>query len=163
MCAIPFGLVGALGGHILMGFDFSVMSIMGIVALSGVVVNDSIVLIDAANVFRAEGASHFDAIHRAGVRRFRPILLTSITTFFGLMPMIFETSVQARFLIPMALSLGFGILASTFTVMAIVPSLYLVVEDIRMILGVPSPIPDPPEPEDEDDPVTAPKAAGAAV
>ncbi|MEM6991934.1 MAG: efflux RND transporter permease subunit [Myxococcota bacterium] len=106
MLAIPFGFVGAVIGHELMGFELSMISSMGLIALAGVVVNDSLVLIDAANKYRAEGKSLFDAIHAAGVRRFRPILLTSLTTFLGLAPMITETSAQAQFLIQMALSLG---------------------------------------------------------
>ena len=133
MTAIPFGIVGALAGHLLMGIELSTISLMGVVALAGVVVNDSLVLVDAANAQRTEGSSHFEAIAWAGARRFRPILLTSLTTFFGLAPMIFETSVQARFLIPMAISLGFGILFSTVIVLAIVPCFYLIVEDIRGI------------------------------
>ena len=102
MAAIPFGIVGAIIGHVMLGFELSMISMMGMVALSGVVVNDSLVLIDATNEYRRRGASHFDAVVAAGVRRFRPILLTSVTTFFGLIPMILEPSVQARFLIPMA-------------------------------------------------------------
>ena len=136
MPAIPFGLVGSLAGHVLLGFDFSMFSVIGIVALSGVVVNDSLVLVDTANGYRAEGQSARQAIHAAGQRRFRPILLTSLTTFFGLAPMIFETSVQARFLIPMAISLGFGVLFATFIILVIVPSSYLVVEDLKWLFGV---------------------------
>jgi multidrug efflux pump subunit AcrB len=131
MSAIPFGMIGALLGHAMMGFDLSLMSMMGIVALSGVVVNDSLILIDAANRYRSEGQGFFEAIISAGQRRFRPILLTSLTTFFGLAPMIFETSMQARFLIPMALSLGFGVLFATFIILLLVPALYLIVEDVR--------------------------------
>ncbi|MDF1666099.1 MAG: efflux RND transporter permease subunit, partial [Planctomycetota bacterium] len=131
MSAIPFGFVGAVAGHIIMGFDLSIISMMGIVALTGVVVNDSLVLIDASNRFRASGETHYDSIRLAGMRRFRPIWLTSLTTFFGLMPMITETSLQARFLIPMAISLGFGILFATFIILLIVPALYLVLEDVR--------------------------------
>jgi multidrug efflux pump subunit AcrB len=131
MSAIPFGIVGAVAGHIIMGFELSIISMMGIVALTGVVVNDSLVLIDAANRFRAQGHSHHDSIRLAGLRRFRPILLTSLTTFFGLMPMITETSLQARFLIPMAISLGFGVLFATFIILLIVPALYMIIEDIR--------------------------------
>ncbi len=139
MTAIPFGAIGAIAGHVLLGFELSMISVMGLVALAGVVVNDSIVLIAAANDFRAEGMSFFEAIHAADLRRFRPILLTSLTTFFGLMPMILETSVQARFLIPMAVSLGFGVLFATFIVLLLVPSLYLVVEDARRRLGSATP------------------------
>jgi multidrug efflux pump subunit AcrB len=131
MSAIPFGIVGAIFGHLVMGYKLSMISVMGIIALSGVVVNDSLVLIDAANRYRREGAGPWEAISRAGARRFRPILLTSLTTFFGLAPMIFETSLQAKFLIPMALSLGFGVLFATFIVLLLVPAIYLIVEDIR--------------------------------
>jgi multidrug efflux pump subunit AcrB len=117
-------------GHILMGFDLSIISMMGVIALAGVVVNDSLVMVDAANRFRDDdGLPSVEAIFAAGVRRFRPILLTSLTTFFGLAPMIFETSVQARFLIPMAISLGFGILFSPFIILLLVPCLYMDVED----------------------------------
>ncbi len=129
MLAIPFGVVGAILGHLLMGYSLSLMSMMGIVALSGVVVNDSLVLIDYANRQRLEGASASAAICAAGTRRFRPIILTTLTTFGGLAPMIFETSRQARFLIPMALSLGFGILFATVITLILVPSLYLLIED----------------------------------
>jgi multidrug efflux pump subunit AcrB len=134
MTAIPFGFVGALIGHLLMGYDLSLMSMMGLVALSGVAVNDSIVLVDAINRFR-RGLPLVDAVVAAGSRRFRPILLTSITTFFGLAPMIFETSVQARFLIPMALSLGFGVLFATFITLVLVPALYVIVDDTVNALG----------------------------
>jgi multidrug efflux pump subunit AcrB len=136
MAAIPFGLVGAVFGHVVMGFELSIISMMGIVALSGVVVNDSLVLIVAANRLRSAGAAPYEAITAAAVRRFRPILLTSLTTFFGLMPMILETSVQARFLVPMAVSLGYGVLFVTVIVLGLVPSFYLVVEDIRRLLGL---------------------------
>src|SRR5690606_6888441 len=131
MSAIPFGLVGAIGGHLLMGYDLSILRAMGFVALSGVVVNDSLVLISAINEFRAQGMHLFDAVVAAAARRFRPILLTSLTTFFGLAPMIVETSVQARFLIPMALSLGFGVLFTTFVILLLVPSTYMIIEDVR--------------------------------
>lgn len=129
MLAIPFGVVGALMGHIIMGYGLSLISMMGIVALSGVVVNDSLVLIDATNSFRASGMSASEAIIAGATRRFRPILLTTLTTFFGLVPMILETSVQARFLIPMALSLGFGVLFTTFVILMLVPAVYMIGED----------------------------------
>ncbi|MGW8313549.1 MAG: efflux RND transporter permease subunit [Desulfuromonadales bacterium] len=134
MLAIPFGIVGAVLGHLLMGYSLSLMSMMGIVALSGVVVNDSLVLIDYANRQRLEGDSALTAICAAGARRFRPILLTTLTTFGGLAPMIFETSRQARFLIPMALSLGFGILFATVITLLLVPSLYLLIEDFLQFM-----------------------------
>jgi multidrug efflux pump subunit AcrB len=104
---------------------------MGIVAVSGIVVNDSLVLVHAANAARDEGRTPDEALLVAGPRRFRPIWLTSLTTFFGLAPMIFETSMQARFLIPMAISLGFGVLFSTVVTLVLVPSLYSLVEDVR--------------------------------
>ena len=129
MLAIPFGIVGATLGHLVMGYSLSLMSLMGIVALSGVVVNDSLVLIDYANHQRAEGATAHAAVCAAGTRRFRPIILTTLTTFGGLAPMIFETSRQARFLIPMALSLGYGILFATVITLLLVPCLYLLVDD----------------------------------
>ncbi len=131
MSAIPFGIVGALLGHVVMGYAVGLISIMGIVALTGVVVNDSLVLIDTANRLRAQGLSSRDAIVQAGMRRMRPVFLTSITTFLGLAPMIFEPSVQARFLIPMAISLGYGVMFGTVIVLIIVPALYTFVEDIR--------------------------------
>jgi multidrug efflux pump subunit AcrB len=136
MVSIPFGVVGAVIGHAIMGYNLSVMSMMGIIALSGVVVNDSLVLINYANQLRDGGMSLADAVSNAGIRRFRPILLTTLTTFGGLAPMIFETSRQARFMIPMALSLGYGILFATFISLLIVPCLYLVVEDVKHWLGL---------------------------
>ncbi|MFH1718233.1 MAG: efflux RND transporter permease subunit [Planctomycetota bacterium] len=135
MIAIPFGIVGAVLGHILMGYALSLMSMMGIVALCGVVVNDSLVLIDYANRQRRGGSSAWEAIHQAGGRRFRPILLTTLTTFGGLAPMIFETSRQARFMIPMAISLGFGILFATTITLVIVPCLYMMTEDMGKLFG----------------------------
>jgi multidrug efflux pump subunit AcrB len=131
MVSIPFGIVGAVIGHIIMDYNLSIMSMMGLVALSGVVVNDSLVLIDFTNRLRRKGLAPFDALCQAGIRRFRPIMLTTLTTFGGLAPMIFETSRQARFMIPMALSLGYGILFATFITLLLVPSLYLILEDIK--------------------------------
>jgi multidrug efflux pump subunit AcrB len=130
MTAIPFGLIAAIMGHIIMGYSLSIISVLGIVALAGVVVNDTLILVVAANRYREGGMSPLDAITAAGVRRFRPILLTSLTTFFGLAPMIFETSIQAKFLIPMAISLGFGILLSLPIALAIVPAFYMLMEDL---------------------------------
>ena len=133
LAAIPFGAVGAVIGHMIMGMSLSMVSVFGMIALSGVVINAAIVMLDLANRLRAEGAAPFEAIRAAGVRRFRPILLTTLTTFGGLAPMIFETSAQARFLVPMAVSLGYGILFATLIVMLFVPALYLVGEDIRWL------------------------------
>jgi multidrug efflux pump subunit AcrB len=128
MAAIPFGIVGAVIGHILLGFDLSLISMMGVIALSGVVVNDSLIMIDYANRKRG-GQSAFEAVHQAGLRRFRPIMLTTLTTFGGLTPIILETSRQAAYLVPMAISLGFGIIFATSIILVIVPCLYLVLED----------------------------------
>ncbi len=136
MTAIPFGVVGAILGHLIMGYDLSILSMFGIVALSGVVVNDSLLLIDRINSRLREGQAPIDSVLEAGTRRFRPIMLTSLTTFFGLMPMILETSMQAKFLIPMAISLGFGILFATGITLIFLPSLYLILEDIRGALGL---------------------------
>lgn len=130
MSVIPFGLVGAVAGHLLMGFNFSIMSMCGIIALAGVVVNDSLVLVDYVNRKRAAGKTVIEAAWEAGASRFRPIILTSLTTFAGLTPMLLETDVQAKFLIPMAVSLSFGILFATLITLILVPCIYLVLEDI---------------------------------
>ena len=148
MAAIPMGFVGAIGGHVIMGYELSMISFFGIIALAGVVVNDSLVLIDATNQRRREGASAIDAVLWGGTRRLRPILLTSLTTFFGLAPMITETSMQARFLIPMAISLGFGVLFATFVILGLVPALYVIVDDIvRTFFAVVRWLADASEPE----------------
>lgn len=135
MVAIPFGVVGAVIGHLVMGYSLSVLSMFGIVALSGVVVNASLVLIDFANRRRNAGMNPLDAIIASAIHRFRPILLTTLTTFGGLAPMIFETSRQARFLIPMALSLGFGILFATLITLILIPAFYIILEDIRQLIA----------------------------
>ena len=142
LAAIPFGIVGAVMGHMLLGYDLSIVSLMGVVALSGVVVNDALIMVDHANRHRPRGgagtdlAAAFDAIHEAGVRRFRPIVLTTLTTFGGLTPIILEQSRQAYHLVPMAISLGFGIVFATGIVLVMVPCLYLVLEDGRRVLGL---------------------------
>lgn len=138
MFSIPFGLVGAAAGHVIMGYSLSMMSLFGMVALTGVVINDSLVLIDFTNRRRSEGTPLRQAVRLAGVNRFRPILLTSLTTFGALIPMIFETSRQARFLIPMALSLGFGVLFATFITLILVPCFYVITEDMRNIFPLSS-------------------------
>jgi len=134
LVAIPFGIVGAIFGHMLLGFDLSLVSLMGVIALSGVVINDSLIMVDYANRHRAE-TSAFDAIVQAGLRRFRPILLTTVTTFGGLVPLIFETSLQAQYIIPMAISLGFGILFATAIILVLVPCLYLIFEDVKALFA----------------------------
>jgi len=140
MVCIPFGIVGAIIGHFMLGYPLCVPSMFGIVALSGVVVNDSLVFISTANEKRVkQGMSAMEACIGSGLERFRPIMLTTLTTFFGLTPMLLETSRQARFMIPMAISLGFGILFSTFITLGLVPSLYCILDDagrrIRIWMG----------------------------
>ena len=130
--AIPFGMVGALIGHIILGYDLSLVSVMGVIALSGVVINDSLIMIDYANRLRKDH-SPLEAISLAGIRRFRPILLTTLTTFGGLMPLIFEKSIQAQYIIPMAISLGFGILFATAIILVLVPCLYMIQEDVQKL------------------------------
>ena len=137
MSAIPFGIVGAVIGHILMGFVFmtkfnlGLLSMFGIVALSGVVVNDSLILIDLINRERKSGIKLSQVVRDCATRRFRPIMLTTLTTFFGLAPMMLERSLQARFLIPMAISLAFGVMFATLITLFLVPSLYMILEDIK--------------------------------
>jgi len=134
MLAIPFGAVGAIIGHMILGMELSLVSIMGIVALSGVVVNDSLIMVTYANR-QLDRLGPAQAIYEAGLRRFRPIMLTTLTTFGGLTPIIFETSLQAIYLIPMAVSLGFGIVFATALILFLVPCLYLVLEDLKGCLG----------------------------
>lgn len=131
MLVIPFGVVGAILGHVIMGMNLSIMSYMGMLALAGVVINDSLVLVDFVNKRRLEGLKIDSAVRVAGVARFRAILLTSLTTFFGLMPLIFEKSTQAQFLIPMAVSLGFGIMFATLITLVLIPCNYVILEDIK--------------------------------
>ena len=130
LIAIPFGIVGAVLGHIILGYDLSLISLMGVIALSGVVVNDSLIMIDYANRNRRD-SSALEAILQAGVRRFRPIMLTTLTTFGGLIPIIFETSLQAQYIIPMAISLGFGILFATAINLVLVPCIYVILDDFK--------------------------------
>jgi multidrug efflux pump subunit AcrB len=132
MSAIPFGLIGAIFGHLVMGMDLAILSIFGIVALTGVVVNDSLVMVDFINRSYRSGNRLAESIYSAGMSRFRPILLTSLTTFAGLTPLLLERSLQAQFLIPMAVSLGFGVLFATSITLVLVPCLYTVLEDIRI-------------------------------
>ncbi len=133
--SIPFGIIGAIFGHLLLGYDLSIVSLLGIVALSGVAVNDALVLIEHATYLRMSGTQQpvAELIKTAAIQRFRPVILTTLTTFGGLMPMIMETSRQARFLVPMAISIGCGILFATLITLILIPSLYVVVEDIRHI------------------------------
>ncbi|GJM20636.1 MAG: multidrug transporter AcrB [Planctomycetota bacterium] len=131
MLAIPFGLAGALWGHLLLGMDVSIMSAFGVVALTGVLVNDSLVLVDYTNQLHRGGAAMLDAIRQAGPARFRAIVLTSLTTFAGLSPLLMERSLQAKFLIPMAVSLGFGVLFATAITLIVVPVSMLILHDAQ--------------------------------
>ncbi|OFA33430.1 RND transporter [Glaciecola punicea] len=133
MSVIPFGLIGAIVGHMILFKAVSVLSICGIIALSGVVVNDSLIMVDFVNRARKEGRSLMESVLTAGTERFRAIVLTSLTTFMGLMPIVFERSLQAQIVIPMAISLAFGILFATVITLLLVPSLYLVLDDIKGI------------------------------
>ena len=133
MAVIPFGFVGALLGHLAMGLDFTILSMFGMVALTGVVINDSLVMVDFINR-RRDGRSLEDAIREAGMARFRPVLLTSLTTFAGLAPLLAERSVQAQFLIPMAASLAFGVLFATVITLILVPVGYALLDDVQRAL-----------------------------
>ncbi|WP_193049870.1 efflux RND transporter permease subunit [Pseudoalteromonas undina] len=128
MSVIPFGMIGAVVGHWIMGMDLTIMSLLGMLALIGVVVNDSLVLVDFINKKRTEGGDLIEAVKLAGASRFRPVMLTSLTTFIGLMPLLFEKATQAQFLIPMAVSLGFGIIFATFITLLLVPVNYMLME-----------------------------------
>jgi multidrug efflux pump subunit AcrB len=134
MSAIPFGFFGAIVGHLIMGLHLTVLSMFGFVALAGVAVNASLIIVDFMNRLRREGVPIHDALVRSGLSRFRPVLLTSLTTFAGLTPLLLERSLQAQFLIPMAVSLGFGVLYCTFTTLLLVPVQYLILEDIHQAL-----------------------------
>lgn len=131
MSVIPFGAIGAVLGHAIMGMPLTIMSLMGLLALVGVVVNDSLVLVDFVNQKRAQGYQLHKAIMSAAPKRFRPVMLTSMTTFIGLFPLLFEKSTQAQFLIPMAVSLGFGILFATLITLFLIPVNYMILEDIK--------------------------------
>ena len=131
LTAVPFGVMGAIFGHLIMGREISMFSTLGVLACAGVVVNDNLVLIDRINQLRAQGHSVIESLLQGGQDRFRPIILTSLTTFIGLLPIMSETSVQAQFLIPMVISLSFGVLFATGVTLILVPALYLVGEEFR--------------------------------
>ncbi len=134
MSVIPFGLIGAIIGHWFMGFALSILSILGLLALTGIVVNDSLVLVDYINRKHREGMPLMDAVKEAGVARFRPVMLTSLTTFLGLLPMLSVKATAAQFLIPMGVSLAYGILFATFITLLLVPINILIADDIRKAL-----------------------------
>jgi multidrug efflux pump subunit AcrB len=135
MSAIPFGLIGAIIGHIVLGLDISLLSLSGMIAVAGVVVNDNLVLVDYINRFRRDGRPLTQAIRDAGAARFRPIILTSLTTFAGLTPLMLERSVQAQFLIPMAVSLAFGVMFATVVSLVLVPASYYILDDMHKALS----------------------------
>ena len=134
MSVIPFGVVGAMFGHMVLGMTMSSLSMFGIIAVAGVVVNDSLVMVDFVNKARAEGVAIKQAVMQAGARRFRAILLTSITTFIGVMPIIMETSLQAKIVIPMAVSLAFGVLFATVITLILIPCQYVALEDAKRLI-----------------------------
>ena len=131
---IPFGIVGAMLGHMMLGMDLNLFSMFGITAAAGVVINDSLVMVDYVNKTRAQGVPLKDAVLFSGCKRFRAIMLTSFTTFIGLVPIMLETSMQAKMVIPMAVSLAFGVLFATVVTLVMIPSLYLVIEDIKNMI-----------------------------
>ena len=130
MSAIPFGIVGAVWGHLLLGLDITLLSMFGLVALTGVVVNNSLVMVVFVNKKREQHADLHTAVREAGVARFWPILLTSLTTFFGLVPLMVERNIQADYLLPMAVSLAFGVLFATFITLILVPTAYMILDDV---------------------------------
>ena len=135
MGIIPFSIMGALLGHMIMDIPFSIMSAFGVLAMAGVVVNDSLVMVHYINLKRDEGLPIIEAVRNAGGARFRPILLTSLTTFGGILPTMFEKSTQAQFVIPMGISLAFGVLFATFITLILVPISYLILEDVKSTLN----------------------------
>ncbi len=135
MTAIPFGLIGAVIGHMVVGIAMNAISLLGFFALAGVVVNDSLILVHYVNRRIAEGATPTEAAIEAGGRRFRPILLTSLTTFFGLVPIVFERSMHAQMVIPMAVSLAFGILFATMITLILIPCLYNIQANLKAVLA----------------------------
>jgi multidrug efflux pump subunit AcrB len=134
MSVIPFGIVGAAVGHLLLGYDLSMYSIIGLVALSGIVVNSSLVLVDSVNALRASGVRLAEAAREASISRVRPIFLTTLTTFVGLLPMIFSNSIAGKMTVPLAITMAFGVLISAVITMFLVPCLYLALEDVTLLV-----------------------------
>jgi multidrug efflux pump subunit AcrB len=160
MLAIPFGLVGAIWGHMIMGMNLTILSVFGLVALAGVVVNDSLVMVDFINRNRKIEGDLQKAVRMAGAVRFRPILLTSLTTFAGLLPLLLEKSMQAKFLVPMAVSLAFGVIFSTFISLMLIPAGYLILEDLRKLASFGKAPAKSSEPGTEEKPVVSSQASG---
>ena len=135
MITVPFGIIGAIIGHLLLGYNLSTISMFGMVGLTGIVVNDALILIDFINKAVRRGVEIDAAVIESGKNRFRPVLLTSVTTIAGLFPLLLERSFQAQFLIPMAVSISFGLFAATLLTLLFVPALYLIVEDCRHLFA----------------------------
>jgi multidrug efflux pump subunit AcrB len=135
MSVIPFGVIGSVMGHIILGIDLSALSMFGIIAAAGVVVNDSLVMVDYVNNSRKAGVPMRLAVLNAGCKRFRAIMLTSLTTFIGLVPIMAETSMQAQMVIPMAVSLAFGVLFATVVTLCLIPCLYIAIEDSKALMA----------------------------
>ncbi len=141
MSVIPFGIVGAILGHLILGSSVSILSVIGMIGLAGIVINDSLVLVDHINERLRTTTEHWrEAVVEGGIRRFRPVILTSVTTFMGLLPIQLETSIQAQFVKPMAISIAFGVLFATFVTLFLVPVLYFVGRDIKQRLGIEDPL-----------------------
>ena len=153
LLTIPWGIGAAVLGHIMLGFDLSIYSVLGMIALCGMVVNGGFVLSMTRNRYRERGLDSFESIIQASRRRFRPIFLTAITTFLGLGPMIFETNEQALFLVPMAISLGLGTLGSSLVVLILVPVVFVVIDELQDMIGK----------TQESHPEMEPELAGAAM
>jgi len=132
MFAIPFGMIGVVIGHALFDYNLQFLSIVGILALSGIIVNDSLILVDFIKHIRNEGKERIDAVVAAGKVRARPIILTTVTTFLGVSPLIFFSTGQTKFLAPMAVSLGFGLLFATVLILLVLPCFYLIADDLRI-------------------------------
>jgi multidrug efflux pump subunit AcrB len=136
MLAIPFAMIGMIWGHIIMGASMTFLSMIGFIALAGIVVNDSLIFMEFFNERRREGLSVFDAGVATGKARFRAIMLTTITTVLGITPLMLETSFQAKFQIPMAITIAFGLMSATFIILLVLPSLLLIFDDIIHVIRV---------------------------
>ena len=131
LASIPFGIIGVVLGHLLTGYNLTFLSLVGFIALSGIVVNDSLVLVEFFNRKKAEGVETVEALMAAGRRRLRPILLTTLTTVLGLLPLMLEQSFQAKFLIPMAISISFGLISATVLILVVLPALLVLFDTSR--------------------------------
>ncbi|MEE8399032.1 MAG: efflux RND transporter permease subunit, partial [Desulfobacterales bacterium] len=133
MFTVPFGMIGAVWGHLMFGYDLSLMSVFGLVALTGIVVNDAIILIERINGNIAEGMAFFDAIIKGGARRFRPIILTTLSTVGAVAPLILARSLNGRMFVPMALSIAAGLIFATVLTLVLIPSLLVILNDLKLL------------------------------